>query len=399
MSEDFNNKKQIKLVLAYPTDPNVEVMGGMNRYIRFLLRQSLKRGAQVEFLGVKLGKKELDYDSDFTFIPIINGNDTWWKYLLVSFFRVPFLKFEADEIIHSGRLFFLLPYILFHPKNSKVLTSDQPRPAAYLACPKPVYYILSAIYSPLESFMVKRVTAVISARHVLEKYWKKRYPHLTHIFLERISPAVGVDVDTFRPLNKSETRALLKINPLSKVILFVGRLSKIKGIDFLIDAFTEFCQNEPDAFFIIVGRGEDRGKLKNYADGQPVKERILFLGEKRGKELINIYNCADVLVIGSYAEGNSGALREALACGIPIVSMDVGDAKEIINESLLCRVVLERNPKIFAKAISEVISQDEEKVRNACRLKSFKFSEEACFESVNALYLEIALNSTVNKNG
>jgi len=389
MSEDFNNKKQIKLVLAYPTDPNVEVLGGMTRYIRFILRQSLKRGAQVKFVGVKLGKKELNYDSDFIFIPIVNGSDTWWKYLFVSFFRVPFLKFEPDEIIHSGRLLFLLPYILFHPKNPKVVTSDQPRLAAYLAYTKPIYYILSAIYTPIEHFMIKRVQAVIAADHVLINYWKKRYPHLSHKFKERIYPAVGVDVDIFRPFNKFEARTLLKINPASKVILFVGRLSKIKGIDFLIDAYTEFCKNEPDTLFIIVGRGEDEQELKNYADGKYAKGRILFLGEKRGRELVNIYNCADVLVIGSHAEGNSGVLREALACGIPVVSMDVGDAKDIITKPLLGRIVTERNPNKFAKAIYEMLSEDKEKVSKACREKGVEFSEEASFKSVYELYLKI----------
>jgi glycosyltransferase involved in cell wall biosynthesis len=386
MSEGLNIKKQIKLALVYPTDPYIEVMGGMTRYMRHILRQSLKRGAKVKFIGVKLGKKELNYDSDFIFIPIVNGSDTWWKYLLVSFFRVPFMKFEVDEIIHSGRLLFLLPYILFHPKNPKVLTSDRPRLAAYLAYPKPIYYILSAIYTPIENFMIKRVQAVIAADHVLMNYWRKRYPHLSHKFKERIYPAVGVDLDFFRPSNKFEARTLLNINPASKVILFVGRVSKIKGIDFLIDAFTEFCKNEPDALFIIVGRGEDEEKLKNYAYGKPTKERILFLGEKRGRELVNIYNCADVLVIGSHAEGNSGVLREALACGIPVVSMDVGDAKDIINSPLLGRVVTERNPKKFSNAISELMLQDKETMRKVCRKRSYEFSEEAVFETIYNLY-------------
>lgn len=392
MTEKSNNK-QIKLVLAYPTDPNVEVMGGMTRYIRFLLRQALRKGASVKFVGVKLGNKELNYDSDFTFIPIIQGTDTWWKYLLVSFIRVPFLKLEPDEIIHSGRLIFLLPYILFHPRNLKILTSDQPRLAAYLAYPKPLYQVLSAIYTPLESFMVKRLKAVIAAQHVIEDYWKKRYPNLKHTFQERIYPAVGVDVETFRPLDKFPARKLIDINPTSKVILFVGRLAAIKGIEFLIDSFNEFSRDHHDSLFLLVGRGEDKEKLKNYTNEKPVKDKILFVGEKRGQDLVNLYNSADVLVIGSFAEGNSGVLREALACGIPVVSMDVGDAKDIITNPPLGRIISERDPKIFAQAIYEVIIQDEEETKVACRKKGLEFSEEVSFESLYDLYETLRKNN------
>ena len=172
-------------------------------------------------------------------------------------------------------------------------------------------------------------------------------------------------------------------------MLFVGRISAVKGIDFLIDAFFEFTYIEPNSIFIIVGRGDDEKRLKSYAKKKAVRDRVLFLGEKRREELVKIYNCADVLVMGSLTEGNSGVLREALACGVPVVSTDLGDAKIILKNPLLGRVVSKRSPKLFAEAIKAVLSEDTETVREACRIKSFEFSEEACFESVLKSYKEL----------
>ena len=388
MQKKPGNLKEFKLVLAYPTDPNTEIMGGMTRYFRFLLRQALKKGMKVKFVGVKLGNN-LQYESAFSFIPIVRGTDKWWIYFVVSFFRVPFLKIERDEIIHSGRLIFLLPYILFHPYNPKVLTSDEPRLAANLAYPRPIYALLSAIYSLIEHFMLKRINAVISAEHVTKNYYKIRYSHLNHIFKERNYPAVHVNTNLFRPLDKVAVRKLLNIDINDKVMLFVGRISAVKGIDFLIDAFVEFTYIEPNSIFIIVGRGDDEKRLKSYAKKKAVGDWVLFLGEKRSEELVKIYNCADVLVMGSLTEGNSGVLREALACGVPVVSTDLGDAKIILKNPLLGRVVSKRSPKLFAEAIKAVLSEDTETVREACRIKSFEFSEEACFESVLKSYKEL----------
>lgn len=382
----MENQNELKVVFAYPTDPYVEIIGGMTRYFRILLQEALRKSIRVKFVGVKIGSKKVTYPSDFKFFPIVKGTDKWWIYLMISFLRVPFMKLEDDEIIHSGRLIFLLPYILFHPKNIKILTSDQPRIVAFLRYPKLIYYILSGIYGPIEYYMIKRVKAVIAAPHILNNYWKKHYPGLKDTFREDIYASVGVDLDRFRILDGFKKKEINGVNSKTKILLFVGRMARVKGIDFLIDSFVEVCKMNSDSVFVIVGRGNEERKLKAYANNTSVCDKILFLGEKRGRELVEAYNNADVLLIGSLDEGGPAVTREALACGIPVVSTDVGDSRDILNDPHIGLVVRERNPKLFAKAISVITAYDREQVKKLCRERATNFSNERCFPPLFELY-------------
>ena len=382
------NNIQYGLVLAHSTDPNVEIIGGGTRYMRSLLRQAIKKGMEVNFIGVKIGNLS-QRSFEYAFIPLVKGSDKWWRYFFSSLFKVPFLKLDPDSIIHVQRLLYLLPYVVFHPSNPKVLTSDQPMVTALMSYPKIFLKLLVHLFNAIERFILKRIDAVIAAEHVLDSYFEQKYPQLKGIFKRDILPATGVNNTVFKCQDKETARNALQIPVDTKVVLFVGRLSRIKGIKFLIEAFGEYLHKEPQALFLIVGSGEDEEELKSYHKQESFRDNILFLGVKTGKDLVNIYNSADVLVIGSVAEGNSTVLREALTCGIPVVSTDVGDARHILTDLRLGRVVSERDPKVFAEAIREVLSQDEQEVRETCTCKAVQFSEEHTFESVFGLYQEI----------
>ena len=72
-------------------------------------------------------------------------------------------------------------------------------------------------------------------------------------------------------------------------------------------------------------------------------------------ELISFYNAADVLLLTSFHEGSNNSLKEAMACNLPIVSVDVGDSKERIREVDNCYVIRDYDPQNIANAVHQVI--------------------------------------------
>ncbi len=94
-------------------------------------------------------------------------------------------------------------------------------------------------------------------------------------------------------------------------VLFVGRLARQKGLDFLI----EVVKNLPDIRFKLVGSGEQEKRLKSIAP-----KNVEFLGHKSSKELVDLYSHASIFCLPSVAEAFGLVLLEAMASGCAIVS-------------------------------------------------------------------------------
>ena len=104
---------------------------------------------------------------------------------------------------------------------------------------------------------------------------------------------------------------------------------------------------------------------------------IQFMGELQNDLIPEIINCADVLALTSFFEGSPTVIKEALACGIPIVSTDVGDVKYILNkDSLIGKIVPKNDESSFAQAIIEVLNNKDHKIKKRCREISKQFDSE-----------------------
>lgn len=104
-----------------------------------------------------------------------------------------------------------------------------------------------------------------------------------------------------------------------KVIMFVGRLVKVKGVDILLRAFAQL--DRPDAVLVIVGDGPERQNLERLARELNVFDRIIFTGWR--DDASKLVSIADVFVLPSLSEGLPQALLEALAHGVPCVVSDI----------------------------------------------------------------------------
>jgi len=138
-----------------------------------------------------------------------------------------------------------------------------------------------------------------------------------------------------------------KYRQFSKIILMASRLTKEKNIDLAIEAMPMILTKMPKVGLIIVGSGPEEEILKSKAD--KLKDNIIF--EPWSDDLPSYYKTADLFLNTSLFEGYGMTLVEAKAVGCPIVSTDVGVAKEIG-----AKIIPHFDPKLVAQEIIATLS-------------------------------------------
>ena len=154
----------------------------------------------------------------------------------------------------------------------------------------------------------------------------------------------GVDLTVFRndpPL------------PRENIIVCVGRLTSVKRYDRILDAFAKIIQKSPEYRLIIMGRGDLLNVLQQQAERLQISDLVKFGGVVEKTELAKILRTAKLFLMASDWEGTPKALLEAMACGIPVVTTDVGDCSYLVQGA--GRVVMDNSPDAIALAALDVI--------------------------------------------
>jgi len=150
---------------------------------------------------------------------------------------------------------------------------------------------------------------------------------------------MGVDSKLFTPRKRNSLiRKKYKIS--GHFLLFVGRLSPEKGINYLISAMQEISKSFSDAKLLVVGSGSVEPELKEYANRLELNKNILFVGNIPNEKLPEYYATADIFVSPSIREGFGLTFVEAQLSGCVPVGTSVGGIKDIIENGktgLLCK--------------------------------------------------------------
>gem|GEM_PF-2920661 len=171
-----------------------------------------------------------------------------------------------------------------------------------------------------------------------------------------------LDVHKFKQLSISKTKRLktkLAGND-TKIILFVGRLAPIKGVNTLLLAFKDVIITYPNSTLLIIGSGSNKKEYEDFAENLGIKEKVKFLGYVSHDKLPNYYNIADVYVLPSLREEFSNTIMEAMACGVPVIATDVGGNPYLIKNNKTGFLVPARNPKALSEKILYVFNNPEE---------------------------------------
>ena len=168
----------------------------------------------------------------------------------------------------------------------------------------------------------------------------------------------GVDLGTFRPLDREESRRQLGLNG-DKVLLCVGRIESLKGVELLVRTTAQLDTCEP-VRVLVVGddNGQDRevDRLRELAESLEVGDTIDFVGRVAQEELPVYYSAADVCVVPSFYESFGLAALESMACGTPVVASRVGGLSTVIQHGSTGYLKSWRCPEAFANSLEMLIS-------------------------------------------
>jgi len=171
----------------------------------------------------------------------------------------------------------------------------------------------------------------------------------------------GVNLDLFKPVDKETARKELSLDH-QKVILFVGRIDPLKGLEQLLGALTYIEGEKPPLLMVVGGDEHSQGQvqlLQRMAKDLQIEDRVSFVGSVAQQKLPLFYSAADVCAIPSYYESFGMVALESLACGTPIVANNVGGMRYMVNHEEMGRIVSDNSPRNLASQISEMLRQPE----------------------------------------
>jgi glycosyltransferase involved in cell wall biosynthesis len=171
----------------------------------------------------------------------------------------------------------------------------------------------------------------------------------------------GVDVEAFPLVPREEARKILGLaKGTGQIVLFVGNLLPVKGVDVLLQAL---CPEgaTPDAgdrpMAVLAGDGPIAAWAARQAARGGLGDRVRFLGQTPRRAVSLWMNAADVLVLPSRNEGCPNVVLEALSSGTPVVASRVGAVPDLVDET--CGLIVEPgDPTALSGAIRAALSRD-----------------------------------------
>jgi glycosyltransferase involved in cell wall biosynthesis len=139
-------------------------------------------------------------------------------------------------------------------------------------------------------------------------------------------------------------------------VVTVGRLEQLKGVETIIRSVAILRDTGDSVGLVIVGNGSDRERLRGIVANLNLEERVWFAGQVERERLPQLISACDVYASGSWQEGFSVALLEALACGLPAVSTPAGGASEVIVEGKTGFLTGPNDPDQMAVAIADALA-------------------------------------------
>jgi glycosyltransferase involved in cell wall biosynthesis len=178
-------------------------------------------------------------------------------------------------------------------------------------------------------------------------------------YLESLTPAAvrkvrvvyhGLDLERFHPRPREEPRGPLRL-------LAVGSLLACKGFDILISALGLLRQRGLEVQATLAGGGPEEGKLRAQVEAEGLSDRVRLSGYLTQKELIPLYQQADVFVLPAVLEQHWGipnVLVEALACKVPVVTTPLPSLPELVEDGVHGLVARNQDPAHLAEQIERL---------------------------------------------
>src|SRR5256714_9076242 len=215
----------------------------------------------------------------------------------------------------------------------------------------------------------------------------------------------GVDPALFHPVRQADARERLGRDQCERIVLFVGRIEQIKGIDVLLRALGRLFARHPDlrsdVCLLVVGGALDPGddapetekilELRRLVHEHRMEANVNFVGSLDQQKLALYYAAADVCAVPSLTESFGLVALEAMACGTPVVGTRVGGLQTLIAEGESGLLVPPGDDEALAEAIAQVLTDHRLRTHLAhgARERAEHYTWQSVGAQMEALYAQI----------
>lgn len=210
----------------------------------------------------------------------------------------------------------------------------------------------------------------------------------------------GVDVGHFYPIPADEAKQFIGLKPENRMILFVGRIEPLKGVDTLIQAMSCLdmsltSKDRPVHLAIIGGEpdvnpkdmSDEMMRLQKMCDDLCMGGMVVFLGKRAQDTLPYYYSAAEVLVMPSLYESFGMVALEAMASGAPVIASEVGGLGYLVQDGVTGYTVPDSDPGALCEKLSMLLGNNE--LRNGMGRRAAEYSKEYAWEKIAASIVKV----------
>jgi D-inositol-3-phosphate glycosyltransferase len=214
----------------------------------------------------------------------------------------------------------------------------------------------------------------------------------------------GVDLSRFYPIPPDEAKEFIGIPPCERMLLFVGRIEPLKGIDTLIEAISLMRDRGELAkhpFCLAVIGGEPEGgseridqemtRLQDLRKAFSLEDFVTFLGKRSQDTLPYYYSAVEAVVVPSQYESFGMVALESMACGTPVVASQVGGLAYLVQDGVTGYTVPASEPEALAERLTTLLQDEQLRLRMGKRAAEFaqQYGWNIIAERILNLYKEI----------
>lgn len=182
----------------------------------------------------------------------------------------------------------------------------------------------------------------------------------------------GVDTCHFYPISSDEAKEFIGLKPEDRMILFVGRIEPLKGVDTLIRSMSCLdmglrSKDNPVHLAIIGGEpnaepkdmSAEMARLQKMCDDLCMGSMVVFLGKRAQDTLPYYYSAAEVLVMPSLYESFGMVALEAMACGTPVIASEVGGLGYLVQNGVTGYTIPDSDPVVLCESLTKLLGDHE----------------------------------------
>ena len=210
----------------------------------------------------------------------------------------------------------------------------------------------------------------------------------------------GVDTRHFYPIDKDEAKEVVGISPETHLILYVGRIEPLKGIDNLIQAIALLQKQDslqccPHDLVIIGGEPDakpevmnaEMARLQDMVEELQIENFVIFLGKQDQQILPYYYSAAEMVVMPSHYESFGMVALEAMACGKPVIASQVGGLAFLVRDGETGFVIPGNDVEKLAGRLTDLIKNKE--LREKLGKQSAEYAQLYSWETISSKMIEL----------